>query len=120
MVSLAVGRVDTCLGAYTSCLVIMSGVKSQRLRSRRPGAMEVIPSELLGLGTPPCKQYGPCNELHIAALEGNFKTVMLILSKPSTVIDARGDNGYTALHFAANAGELEVCGANYDERELVF
>ena len=57
----------------------------------------------------------PCNELHIAALEGAVDVVRTLLQEGSHDINALGERGFTALHFAANSGQLEVSTKRFSE-----
>lgn len=52
---------------------------------------------------------GVNTKLHIAALEGEFKQIKLLLRSGNHDLNATGERQFTALHFAANAGHLEVC-----------
>lgn len=61
----------------------------------------------------------PCNNLHIATLEGDIEQVSQLISQNKYDINSTGEHGYTALHFAANTGSLEVCNLFY-VRYLLF
>ena len=47
--------------------------------------------------------------LHIAALTGDIEELNSLITSKEYDINATGDRQFTALHFAANAGVLEVC-----------
>lgn len=71
--------------------------KSQKQRTIAKSSLNVKLSE-----------FKPCNQLHIAALEGNIPLSSQLVSQQVFDIDEVGERGFTALHFAANSGALEV------------
>ena len=46
--------------------------------------------------------------LHVAALEGDINRLRMLLREGIYDVNGPGDNNFTALHFAADSGQLEV------------
>ena len=58
--------------------------------------------------SPKHKDSGAETPLHIATIEGDIDELRRLIRQNVFDINATGSRNFTALHFAANAGNLEV------------